>query len=89
MYEEEIRNRTPVLFAISTCPRCRAVKEFLQANNVQAVIIDVDLLSRQERRDQLAFVKQVNPRLSFPTLVVGDLAVIGADYDGIREALRL
>jgi glutaredoxin-like protein NrdH len=89
MYEDEIRNRTPILFALSTCPRCRAVKEFLNANNIKARIIDVDLLSREERKEQLTFVQQVNPRLSFPTLIVGDLAVIGADYDGIREALGL
>ena len=87
MYEEEIRNRTPILFALSTCPRCRAVKEFLQANGIRAIIVDVDLLSREEKREQLEFVKQINPRLSFPTFVVGDLAVIGVDYDGIREAL--
>jgi glutaredoxin-like protein NrdH len=87
MYEEEIRNRRPILFAISTCPRCRRVKEFLKSNGIDAVVIDVDLLPKEERREQLAFVKQVNPRVSFPTLVVGELAVIGEDLPGIKEAL--
>lgn len=89
MYEEEIRNRKPVLFALSTCPRCRRVKEFLRSNGINALVIDVDLLPREERREQMAFVRQVNPRVSFPTLVVGDMAVIGEDLAEIGEALGL
>ena len=89
MYEQELATRTPVLFAISTCPRCQRVKAFLQQHGVQARIIDVDLLSLADKRQQFKFVRQVNPEISFPTLVVGDVAVLGEDYQGIKEALNL
>lgn len=89
MYEQETASRTPLLFAISTCPRCQRVKAFLKDQGVQARIIDVDLLTLAEKRTQFDFVRQVNPEISFPTLVVGDIAVLGEDYDGIREALNL
>ncbi len=89
MYEYEIANRIPILFALSTCPRCQRMKRFLQENNVQAKIVDYDLLSPEEKRPILRFLQPINPRLSFPTLVVGDMAVIGEDYDGVKEVLGL
>jgi glutaredoxin-like protein NrdH len=89
MYETEVASRKPILFALSTCPRCQRMKAFLSERGVEALVIDVDLLDRAEKREQLEFVATVNPRLSFPTLVVGDLAVIGEDYDAAKEALGL
>lgn len=89
MYESEIASRTPILFGLSSCPRCQRMKAFLQKRGVEAVVVDVDLLEREEKRSQLEFLSKVNPRLAFPTLVVGELAVIGEDYDAAREALGL
>ncbi|MBN1347989.1 glutaredoxin family protein [candidate division KSB1 bacterium] len=89
MYEFEIKNRIPILFALSTCPRCRRMKEFLKMNKIHAKIIDYDLLSREDKREHLIFLQPINPRLSFPTLIVGDLVVIGEDYDGVKEVLNL
>ncbi|MCU0611291.1 MAG: glutaredoxin [Candidatus Eisenbacteria bacterium] len=89
MYEQEVADRIPILFAISTCPRCQRMKAFLERHGVQARIIDVDHLSLAEKRQQYDFVRRVNPEISFPTLVVGDIAVLGEDYDGAREALNL
>lgn len=89
MYENEVKNRIPVLFAISTCPRCQRLKKFLSNYSVNAVIVDIDLLTPEEKRKHLRFVQPFNPRLSFPTLIVGDTAVIGEDYDGVKEVLGL
>lgn len=89
MYETEVASRTPILFALSTCPRCQRMKAFLDKRGIRAVVVDVDLLDREEKRRQLDFVAKVNPRLSFPTMVVGDLAVIGEDYSAAQEALGL
>lgn len=30
MYEQEVANRIPILFALSTCPRCQRMKKFPQ-----------------------------------------------------------
>lgn len=88
MYEYELKNKIPILMAISTCPRCSRMKKFLQMNNIQAKIIDIDLLSRGEKKQHLKFLQPTNPSLSFPTLIVGEFAVIGEDYDGIMEVLN-
>jgi glutaredoxin-like protein NrdH len=88
MYESEVGSRTPILFAISTCPRCQRMKAFLSRQGIEALVVDVDLLPREEKRRQLDFLAPINPRLSFPTLVIGDLAVIGEDYEAAAEALE-
>jgi len=89
MYEYEVSNKVPILLALSTCPRCHGMKEFLRRNGVPAVIVDVDLLRQEEKRANLRFLRRMNPRVSFPTLVVGDEAVIGEDYDSVKEVLGL
>ncbi|MFZ5515054.1 MAG: glutaredoxin family protein [Candidatus Zhuqueibacterota bacterium] len=89
MYEQEVMNRIPILLAISTCPRCERVKKFLKLHQITAKIIDVDLLPIEEKRTHMRFLQPFNPRLSFPTLIIGDFAVVGEDYDGIKEVLGL
>ena len=89
MFEYEIKNRVPILLAISTCPRCLAMKEFLKNYNVDVKIVDVDLLAPGDRKAVYNFMEPINPRLSFPTLIVGDLAVIGEDYQEVKQVLVL
>jgi glutaredoxin-like protein NrdH len=89
MFEYEVKNKIPILMAISTCPRCQRMKQFLKQNNINATIVDVDLLPPDEKKAHLRFLQPINPRLSFPTLIVGELAVVGEDYDGVKEVLGL
>lgn len=89
MFEYEVKNRVPILMAISTCPRCQRMKKFLEMNGIRAKVVDVDLLPLEEKRTHMRFLQPINPRLSFPTLIVGDLAVIGEDYEGAKEVLGL
>ncbi len=89
MFEYEVKNNVPILMAISTCPRCQRMKKFLEMNGVKAKIVDVDLLPAEEKRTHMRFLQPINPRLSFPTLIVGELAVIGEDYEGAKEVLGL
>ena len=49
MYEHEVANRIPLLLALSTCPRCIRMKRFLKEHNVNAKIVDVDLLTLSEK----------------------------------------
>jgi hypothetical protein len=65
------------------------MKEFLVSHGVDALVVDVDLLPYGDKQRHFRFIGGLNPRLSFPTLVVGDLAVIGEDYAGAREVLGL
>lgn len=89
MFENEIANDIPILLAISTCPRCTRMKEFLDEYEIEAKIVDVDLLSFTEKRNAYKFLQAYNPRLSFPTLIYKGSAVIGEDYDGAKEVLGL
>jgi len=89
MFEYEISHRIPILMAISTCPRCGRMKEFLKMHRIKSTVVDIDLLPVDEKKAHLRFLQPFNPRLSFPTLIVGDLAVIGEDYDDVKEVLGL
>ena len=89
MFEYEVKNKVPILMAISTCPRCQRMKKFLEMHGVKATIVDIDLLPPDEKRVHIRFLQPINPQLSFPTLIVGELAVVGEDYDGVKEVLGL
>lgn len=89
MYEFEVSQKYPILLAISTCPRCDRMKKFLKMHNVDAKIVDIDLLDKKDKAAHLRFVQPMNPSLSFPTLIVGDIAVIGEDYAEVKEVLGL
>jgi glutaredoxin-like protein NrdH len=76
------------LYALSTCGHCKRTKELLQSKGVDYDATDVDQLEGQERQEAIEEVKQYNPSLSFPTLVVGDKCVVGYKKDEIEEALQ-
>jgi glutaredoxin len=58
-------------------------------NTVKYDFVDVDLLQGDERKTTIADVKKVNPRCSFPTVVIGDEVIVGYKKDKIKEALGL
>lgn len=89
MFEYEIANKIPILLAISTCPRCTRMKRFLNKNNISAKIVDVDLLSLGEKKAIYKFMQPFNPGLNFPTMIIGDMAVVGEDYDSARKVFEI
>ena len=50
---------------------------------------DVDLLDGAERAAILEDVRNLNPKCTFPTIIIGDKVVIGFNEERIREALGL
>jgi glutaredoxin-like protein NrdH len=77
------------LYAISTCGWCRRTKRFLEQNKIPAEVTDVDQLEGEEKEKARAAVAEVNPRRSYPTLIIGDQVVVGYDEDRMRELLEL
>ena len=77
------------MYALSTCSHCKATKKFLDDCNVAYEFDDVDLLEGEERAAILEDVKKLNPRCSFPTIVIGDRVIVGFKEAEIREALGL
>jgi len=79
-----------VFYGLSTCVWCKRTRQFLEEQGVAFDFVYVDLLVGGEREEAMAQVRQWNPALSFPTLVVDDAqCVVGAKPDQIREVLGL
>lgn len=77
------------LFAISTCGWCKRAKRLFEENAIAAEITEVDLLEGETKEKVRAEVSKFNPRLSYPTIVIGEEVVVGFDEDRIRELLGL
>jgi glutaredoxin len=77
------------MYTLSTCGHCRATKKLLDECQVQYEFDDVDLLQGEERAAILEDVKKINPRCSFPTIIIGDKVIVGYKEDEIKEALGL
>lgn len=77
------------VYALSTCSHCKAARRFLAEKNIAYDCTEVDLLGPAERAAVLEDVKKLNPRLSFPTIVIGRTVIVGFREQEIREALGL
>ena len=77
------------MYTISTCSHCKATKRLLDDCKVHYDFTDVDLLEGDERKEILEDVRRLNPRCSFPTIIIGDKVIVGYQEDQIREALGL
>jgi glutaredoxin len=80
---------TVKLFALSTCPYCRLAKKYLDENDVEYDVLDVDLLDGDEKSAVVAEVKALSGGTSFPVLVVDDEVVVGFNKKAIQELLGL
>jgi len=77
------------MYTLSTCSHCKATKKFMDKCAVKYEFTDVDLLDSEERASILKDVKKINPRCTFPTIIIGDKVIVGFHEDKIREALGL
>lgn len=78
-----------MMYTLSTCSHCKATKRFMDDNNIDYSFSDVDQLHGEERAAVLDEVKKINPRLSFPTIIIGDHIIVGFKENEIREALGI
>ncbi len=77
------------MYSLSTCSHCKATKSFLDECSVKYEFTDVDLLAGEERTAILEDVRKLNPRCSFPTIIIGDKVIVGFKENEIKEALGL
>lgn len=77
------------MYTLSTCSHCKATKKFMDDCAVKYEFIDVDLLEGAERTATIEDVKKLNPKISFPTIIIGDKLIIGFNEEKLREALGL
>lgn len=77
-----------MLYALSTCQWCNKTKELLQELGVEFSYQYVDLIEGKELDEAMDAIEKLNPRGSFPTLVIdGKRCIVGFREDEIREAL--
>lgn len=77
------------IYSLSTCSHCKAIKKLLTDCTVQYDFVDVDLLKGEERTAILEDVKKFNPKCSFPTIIIGNIVIVGYKENEIKEALGL
>jgi ferredoxin-thioredoxin reductase catalytic subunit/glutaredoxin len=77
------------LYALTTCDYCQALKRMLAEHAPEHEAIEVDVLSRAERKAILEDLKNVNPACSFPTTVIDDRVIVGYKVQEIKEALGI
>ena len=77
------------VYTLSTCGHCKAAKKLLDDCSVAYEFTDVDLLTGEDRAEVLEDVKKLNPRCSFPTIIIGDHVIVGYKENEIKEALGM
>lgn len=77
------------MYSLSTCGHCKSTKKLLGECGIQFDFTDVDLLDGEERKTILEEVRKLNPRCSFPTIIIGDQVIVGYKEDQIKDALGL
>ena len=77
------------IYTLSTCSHCKSTKRLLDECQVEYEFTDVDLLTGDERKAILDDVRKLNPRCSFPTIIIGDKIIVGYKEDEIKEALGI
>jgi len=77
------------LYALSTCIHCKDAKEFLNQCGIDTDCVDVDKLDLEKRKKLLEEIKLINPKCSFPTIVIGNKVIVGFKKDEIKEILGI
>ena len=77
------------LYSLSTCVYCGAVKKMLDDLAVDHHCIQTDELPDAERQKVIQELKRINPRCSFPTVVIGDQVITGYKAQEIKEKLGI
>ena len=77
------------VYALSTCPYCRMTRAYLDENDVQYEVVEVDLLDGDEREAAIEEVRTLSGGASFPVVVIDDEVIVGFNKKGIKERLGL
>lgn len=78
-----------MVYALSTCPYCRQARKYLEENDVQFDVAEVDLMAGQERTDTIETVKELSGGTSFPVIVIDDEVIVGFNKKRMKELLGL
>ncbi len=80
---------SPILYSLSTCVYCKAIKKMFSDLAVGYRSIEVDTLPEAEKAKAIEELKRINPRCSFPTTVIGGQVIVGYKVQEIKERLGI
>ena len=81
--------KTIILYSLSTCVFCQAIKKMFDDLAISYTCVQADELSAEEKKTALRQLKKVNPRCSFPTVVVDEIAIVGYKVQEIKEKIGI
>lgn len=84
-----MNDKSVKLYTLTTCSHCKSTKRLLDDCTVQYDVVDVDLLEGEERKAILEDIRKLNPRCSFPTIMIGEKVIVGYKEQEIKEALGI
>ena len=76
-----------ILYSLSTCNFCQAIKKMLDDLEITFQCIQADELPDEERKKVVKELRKVNPKCSFPTVVIEDETVVGYKIQEIKEKI--
>jgi glutaredoxin len=74
-------------YGLSTCMWCKKTKAYLDEKNIEYSHVFVNELQGDEKEKARNRVRELNPNMSFPTLKIGDIIIIGHHPEEMEEAL--
>lgn len=77
------------IYTLSTCIHCRKAKAYLTECQVPYEFVDVDLMKGKDRESVIEEVSRYNPRLTFPTILIGEEVIVGFNEDKVKKALDI
>ena len=77
------------LYALTTCEYCQSLKRMLTGFALEHEVIELDVLTWDERTKAIEELKKVNPACSFPTTVIGDKVIVGPKIQEIKQTLGI
>ena len=83
------KRKNITLYALTTCPHCKAIATMLDEKEFQYKRINVDVLEEEEKKKMIMEVRKVNRRGSFPTTVIDGKVVVGYKEEELKEALGI
>lgn len=78
-----------ILYSLSTCAYCQAIKKMFADLDISFQCVQADELADEERKKALKDLRKVNPKCSFPTVVVDEETIVGYKVQEIKEKLGI
>jgi len=76
-------------YTLSTCPYCRAFKNFCAERGVNLEFVDVDLLTGKKKNEIMDEVDKVCPNCGYPIIIIDDEVIEGFNEGKLAKVLGL